>query len=260
MVSHASKGSAAQATAGDQVGMTIAELSRFVHDASTAGVPGDAIVEVKVGIAGAVKEIWIRAAKPSMTVGRLLNGDVPVTVGEAVQRRQRATAQKESEHAASLARKAGRVPVKVAGRAVTGPAPDLVDVLRSHQIEDPRNPLEEQVEVPNEQHHTKEVRRVFAEAGLPITSRGSTLEGLRCILVPEPWNPHDSCAVAVLVGEHQIGHLPAQLAEAYQPHLLQLAGRGLLASGEARIWAKSEGGMVRARATLLIPEVHCFHG
>lgn len=142
--------------------------------------------------------------------------------------------------------------------ATTGKEPSAEDVAQRMQLEEPRHPLEEQVEVAGETYYTKGVRRVFRDAGLPITSKGSTLEDLVCVLVPEPWNEHDPNAVAVLLGGHKVGHLPADLARDYAPSLARLAGGGVLATGSARAWAKSDGGMVRARVTLLIPEASAF--
>lgn len=142
--------------------------------------------------------------------------------------------------------------------STTGKEPSSEDVAQRMQLEAPRHPLGEQVEVAGETYYVKGVRRVFRDAGTPITSKGSTLEGLVCVLVPEPWNEHDPNAVAVLLGGHKVGHLPAELARDYAPGLARLAGAGALATGSARIWAKSDGGIVRARATLLIPEVSAF--
>lgn len=130
----------------------------------------------------------------------------------------------------------------------------LADVVAAATLEDPRYPLEEQVEVVGETYRTKEIRRVFKEAGMPITESGVTLTSLRCILVPEPWNEHDPNAVAVMVGLNHVGYLAADLAPSYTDGLQRLARRSLLATGEARIWAKSDDGMVRARVTILIPE------
>lgn len=142
--------------------------------------------------------------------------------------------------------------------AAKGQQPSVEEIARQLRLEEPRLPLDEQVEVPNEQFHTKQIRRVFRDAGIPITAKGSTLEDLVCVLVPEPWNEFDPNAVAVLVGGHKIGHLPADLAEDYAPGLGRLAAAGTLTTGVARIWAKSDGGMVRARATLLLPEADVF--
>lgn len=137
-------------------------------------------------------------------------------------------------------------------------APSVDDVLASTQLEPPRHPLEEQIEVVGETYAVKSIKRVFADNSMPITDRGNTLEELQCILMPEPWNPHDPNAVAVLVDRHMVGYVPAELAADYSPPLGALAARGYLATGQARIWAKSEAGMVRARVTILIPEVERF--
>jgi hypothetical protein len=138
--------------------------------------------------------------------------------------------------------------------------PSLASIVETLRLENPRHPLDEQVEVAGENFHVKGVRRVYKDRGMPITTRGTTLEGLQCILVPEPWNEHDPNAVAVLVGAHQVGYIPAELARDYSPYLRELAGVGkALATGVARIWAKDEGGgMIRARVTLLLPEVAAF--
>jgi hypothetical protein len=137
-------------------------------------------------------------------------------------------------------------------------APTVSAMIADLQLERPRQPLDEQVEVAGETFHVKGIKRVFADAGLPILSKGSTLDSVECILVPEPWNPHDQNAVAVAVGNHQVGHLPAELAIDYSAALLVLASNGYLATGEARIWAKSDSGLVRARVTVLIPEATVF--
>ena len=66
-------------------------------------------------------------------------------------------------------------------------------------------PLDEQIEVVGEQFYPKEVRRLFRECGMPITAAGCTLESEMCFLVPEPWNPHDPKAVAVMVRTSHVG-------------------------------------------------------
>ena len=137
-------------------------------------------------------------------------------------------------------RQVSRVPRKPQEQQV----PSLAEMVTRLQLEPPRHPLDEQVEVVGETYHVKGIKRVFGELGMPITDGGSTLERLECILVPEPWNPHDPNAVAVMVGTHQVGHIPADLAEEYAPGLGALAGAGQLATGKGRIWAKDDGGMV----------------
>jgi hypothetical protein len=136
--------------------------------------------------------------------------------------------------------------------------PTLPELVTNARLEPPRHPLDEQVEVAGETHYVKGIKKVFAAARRPITNAGATLENVACILVPEPWNPYDVNAVAVMVGVHQVGHIPAELAVEYAQSLGLLAASGVLATGLARIWAKSDAGVVRARVTILIPEAEAF--
>jgi Protein of unknown function (DUF2510)/HIRAN domain len=116
-------------------------------------------------------------------------------------------------------------------------------------------PLDEQIEVVGEQFHAKEIRKLFREGGLAVTSAGNSLEDEVCYLVPEPWNPHDPNAVAVMVRTYQVGHLPAEIAKRYQPRLIWYAQRRQLVTGVARVWSRLESGaLVRARATIAVPE------
>ena len=116
-------------------------------------------------------------------------------------------------------------------------------------------PLDEQIEIVGEQFYPKEIRKLFRECGMPITAAGCTLESEMCFLVPEPWNPHDPSAVAVMVRTFHVGHLPAALARRYHGHLIPYAQRRQLVAGNARIWSQLEsGGMVRARVTVVVPE------
>ncbi|HZI75212.1 MAG TPA: HIRAN domain-containing protein [Gemmatimonadales bacterium] len=137
---------------------------------------------------------------------------------------------------------------------------DPSDVLRRVQSEmvsaNLDLPLDEQVEVVGEQYHPKEIRKLFRECSLPITTAGNVLEDEVCYLVPEPWNPHDPNAVAVMVRSYQVGHLPAELAKRYHPRLIGYAQQRQLVTGVARVWSKLESGaMVRARVTIAVPEV-----
>jgi hypothetical protein len=149
----------------------------------------------------------------------------------------------------------GALSVKTARRPAPSP---LADIVAAARLEEPRYPLDEQIEVVGETYRAKDIRRVFNEAGMPITERGVTLNMVRCILVPEPWNEHDPNAVAVMVGRNHVGYLAAELAVTYTDGLQRIARLGSLATGEARIWAKSDDGMIRARVTILIPEASQF--
>jgi hypothetical protein len=141
------------------------------------------------------------------------------------------------------------------------PDDDPSDVLRRVLLEIEladleRWPLDEQVEVTGMQHHAKEIRKLFTECKKPITAAGVTVENQPCILVPEPWNPHDPSAVAVMVRTYHVGYLSAELASRYHPVLLRHAQQRLLVTGVARVWSKLESGsLVRARVTIAVPEI-----
>ena len=136
-------------------------------------------------------------------------------------------------------------------RGQSAKAPDLSELIDAMHLEPLRNELDEQIEVSGETYHVKGIKRVFREARIPISGQGSTLEALTCALLPEPWNPHDPCAVAVMVGTHHIGYIPADLAEDYSPVLCPIPANGTVITGQARIWAKDDAGMIRARVTVL---------
>lgn len=42
------------------------------------------------------------------------------------------------------------------------------------------------MEVAGETFYVKGIKKVFRENGVPITSAGSTLEQVECVLIPEP--------------------------------------------------------------------------
>jgi len=143
--------------------------------------------------------------------------------------------------------------VEVRATASSG-VPSVVEMLDRLTLEPPRHPLDEQVEVVGETYLIKGIKKVFREHKRPIGAAGVTLEDVQCVLVPEPWNPHDIKAVAVMVGRNHVGYQEAALAADYSKALNRLAGEGFLVTGEARIWAQSDAGVVRARVTILIPE------
>jgi hypothetical protein len=73
--------------------------------------------------------------------------------------------------------------------------------------------------------------------------------------VPEPWNPPDPTAVAIMVRTFHVGHLAAGLARGYHGRLIPYAQRHRLVPGTARLWSRLEpGGMVRAQVTVCVPE------
>jgi hypothetical protein len=138
-----------------------------------------------------------------------------------------------------------------------GATPSIAQMLTELRLEPLRDPLDEQVEVVGETYNVAGIKKVFRELGLPIPTAGIEVNEAECVLIPEPWNPHDVNAVAVAIDGNQVGHLPAELAQQYARPLGKIAGGGYLVTGVARIWAKDDGsGMVRARVTILIPEAN----
>lgn len=59
------------------------------------------------------------------------------------------------------------------------------------------------------------------------------------MLVPEPGNPFDRHAVAVEVDGVHVGYLPAEVAPAYSPGLLDLTRDGLLPEVPVHLWARA---------------------
>ena len=119
-----------------------------------------------------------------------------------------------------------------------GNLPSIEQLLTELGLEAPRHPLDEQVEVAGETHHIAGIKKVFRGRSLPISARGTEISEAVCVLVPEPWNTYDSNAVVVAIDGQSVGHLPADVACDYARPLAGLANTGLLATGQARLWAK----------------------
>ncbi|QGN33942.1 HIRAN domain-containing protein [Microlunatus sp. Gsoil 973] len=144
--------------------------------------------------------------------------------------------------------------VPIPPRTAPPAKPTIEGVLAQMAVIEPDVPLDEQIEVTGETYHTKSFRKLFRDKGMPITSAGTTLQDQRCVLVPEPWNEHDPNAVAVVIEGHVVGYVPASMAVDYSQRLLAWARDRKLVAGAARVWVKDEGGMIRARVTILVPE------
>jgi hypothetical protein len=61
-----------------------------------------------------------------------------------------------------------------------------------------------------------------------------------------------------MVGVHHVGYIPADMSSDYSEVLCPMAGNGTVVTGQARIWAKDDGGVIRARVTVLVPAVDTF--
>ncbi|MDR1387126.1 MAG: hypothetical protein LBJ44_05970 [Propionibacteriaceae bacterium] len=112
----------------------------------------------------------------------------------------------------------------------------------------------EYLEVVGESYYTAAFEAIFQSEGRTITSRGTDITELDCVLVAEPWSDYDSNAVAVIVKGSCVGHLGAQTdAPRYSPVLIALAKRKQVLCGTARVWARREpDGRVFASATVQV--------
>ena len=143
-------------------------------------------------------------------------------------------------------------------RTTVNQSATLAQAVGPFEVEEPRHPLDVQVEAVGQPQHINEIRRAFRAHRVPITAAGSTLKDVHCILVPEHWNEDDANAVAVRVGVNHVGYIPADLAGEYSPGLLRLAESGRVASCLAHIWAQTDNGVIRAQVTVQMPAAAAF--
>ena len=146
------------------------------------------------------------------------------------------------------------VPVKSASHPSTNGSTDLAALGASLNAIDLGLPFTRQIEVSGETYHMDAIRAVFDVFSQPITASGTTLDQVPVILVPEPSNVYDPNAVAVMVVNQHIGYLPTEIAQHYAPVLAPFVRKGQGVGCWCRIWAKDDGGIIRARATLLSPD------
>ena len=91
-------------------------------------------------------------------------------------------------------------------------------------------------DVVGESYYADAIRDVFGSGFRP----GGCELVTTAQLVPEPWNRHDPDAVAVWVGERQVGYLPRHEAARYAPVLSRLVAEGWTPQVGARLWAASD--------------------
>jgi len=123
-------------------------------------------------------------------------------------------------------------------------------------------------QVVGEKFHADQIRPLFPRR---ITEGSSTWEGM-ATLAPEPDNPHDRNAVAVVVDGRRIGHLAKEIAAPYSQLLQALGRRGLRGVTRCYINASEYPGVeydargrekvvpvFHAGATIMLEEAHlCF--
>ncbi len=105
-------------------------------------------------------------------------------------------------------------------------------------LELPISPMDDQLEVAGENYHVNDIKKLFRDLGRTISTRGTEIDDLRGVLVPEPWNEHDTNAVAVVIRGHHVGYLEREVAADYAPMLRELGSQqGRLLPLAARVWA-----------------------
>lgn len=199
----------------------------------------------------AKKDGWLEKRRAQALEARQVQHELGISSWEAAKRQ---VADRKAERAGGVV--GDRPPVRptkeVAERVPSRRSAAAVSADRLRVVN--RWALEEQIEVAGEQHHIKAIKTVLKQAGMPVTAQGVTLDDVPTYLCPEPSNSFDRNAVLVMVGVYAVGYLPAEIAVDYAPALLDLARQGEAVGCQSRIWARIEGGMARARVTVLAPE------
>lgn len=102
------------------------------------------------------------------------------------------------------------------------------------------------LEIAGERYYQRSFARLFRAARKPLGG----LIWREAELVPEPSNPHDRNAVAVRVGGHTVGYVPAEIASGLQHKVIRARNNRRKTSVSARIWGLFEDGNWSARVTL----------
>jgi hypothetical protein len=88
------------------------------------------------------------------------------------------------------------------------------------------------LEIVGESAYQDHIRQVNGRAG------GGDFE---ILLRPEPRNPHDANAVAVLADGKPLGYLPRKMAVVWQPSILAANANGFVVAGIARVFGGHDG-------------------
>lgn len=125
-------------------------------------------------------------------------------------------------------------------------------LLAQFSVDPTERAYAEHTDVVDEEHMLEDIKAVFDEAGVQVTSSGSEVNGT-CALLPQPDGRHGRLTVAVVVAGRCVGHLPPELAGIYAPKLSALAARGQATVGEVRIWCADKANGSLARTSIYIP-------
>lgn len=101
------------------------------------------------------------------------------------------------------------------------------------------------IEVEGESYRRGEIAAVFGQLERP--EGGVTMQVAS--LVPEPNNPHDRNAVKVIILGQHVGYVPIHQSRTVA-RACQSVGKGNVAVAPARVWARNDDGVWRARVTL----------
>ncbi|MDQ0144654.1 HIRAN domain-containing protein [Pseudarthrobacter niigatensis] len=111
------------------------------------------------------------------------------------------------------------------------------------------------VEVVGEHAYGKAIKAALrANGALSARRTEGEAEGVGVELVAEPDNPHDANAISVRWRGRVLGYLSREDALRYKQPVRRIIASGLLAATTARIWGYDDGGQLRARVTVALPE------
>lgn len=111
------------------------------------------------------------------------------------------------------------------------------------------------VEVVGENAYGKAIKAALrANGALSARRTEGDVEGVQVELVAEPDNPYDSNAISVRWRGRVLGYLSREDALRYKQPVRRIIASGLLATTTARIWGCDDGGQLRARVTVALPE------
>lgn len=108
------------------------------------------------------------------------------------------------------------------------------------------------VEVDGEALHRAEVRAVFTNRGVHVTSGGVELTEIPVLLTP---SDAVEGGIDVVCDRQIIGSLDVGDAPAYAPIVQDLSHRSMALLGRARIWGLDDG-LLRSRVTVYLPDPH----
>jgi hypothetical protein len=118
-----------------------------------------------------------------------------------------------------------------------GPVGKFLDLLKAKSPDSTQRRVEGEpvnIEIVGELAYQEHIRRV---------SRAADSGEFEIVLRPEPRNPHDRNAVAVLAEGQPVGYLPRAMAAVWQPALLKAAAKGYAVIGTAEVF----GGTAKKR-------------